>query len=135
MEAIAIWFFFALVVGLIAGAKGRSAAGWFVLACLISPLIAGVIVAALPNLKHEQMMERLVEAKTPHLAKPRSKYLFGKISRVVIERDDAFHPDGVYAGIPYKVGEKGTIDAVMQGRVVRFSNLDRFMSAVGKADG
>jgi hypothetical protein len=41
-----------------------------------------------------------------------------------------FIPDGVYGGVPYRVAANGTIDAVMQGSVVRFTNIDRLMDAV-----
>jgi len=47
---IFFWLLFALVVGLIASSRGRSGFGWFILACLISPLLAGLIVLLSSNL-------------------------------------------------------------------------------------
>lgn len=44
MEILIIWLLFCGLVGFAAQSKGRSAAGWFLLAFLISPLIAGVVV-------------------------------------------------------------------------------------------
>ena len=44
MELIAIWLFFGALVGWVATTKGRSGVGWFLLAVLISPLIAGIII-------------------------------------------------------------------------------------------
>lgn len=44
MEIIVIWLVFCGLVAIAAKNKGRSAAGWFVLAFLISPLIAGIAV-------------------------------------------------------------------------------------------
>lgn len=44
MEFIVIWLLFCGLVGFIAHNKGRSGVGWFLLAFLISPLIAGIAV-------------------------------------------------------------------------------------------
>lgn len=41
---IFFWLLFALVVGMIASSRGRSGFGWFLLACLISPLLALIIL-------------------------------------------------------------------------------------------
>jgi hypothetical protein len=49
MEIILIWLGLALVVGVAANTRGRSGIGWFFLAVLISPLIAGLLVLALPK--------------------------------------------------------------------------------------
>lgn len=46
--AFLLWVGGSLFVGWIASTKGRSGFGWFVFALLISPLLAGIIVAALP---------------------------------------------------------------------------------------
>jgi hypothetical protein len=40
-----------------------------------------------------------------------------------------FVPDGVQAGVPYRVLKNGAIDAIMQGSVVRFANMDRLLDA------
>lgn len=47
MQTVIFWFLAAVVVGVIAGSKGRSGFGWFVLAVLISPLLAGILVLVL----------------------------------------------------------------------------------------
>src|SRR6185436_6926933 len=51
MDIWTFWFLFAVVVGVIAGARGRSGIGWFILAVIISPLLALILVALLPNAK------------------------------------------------------------------------------------
>lgn len=43
---IVFWLIFAVVVGAIAAGKGRSGFGWFLLAVLISPLIAIIVLIA-----------------------------------------------------------------------------------------
>lgn len=43
------WFLFSIVVGVAAGSRARNGFGWFLLALLISPLFAGLLVIALPR--------------------------------------------------------------------------------------
>ena len=57
MEWVLVWLMFAIVVGAIAPSKGRSGFGWFLLATLISPLIAILALIVVPNLKPEQLRE------------------------------------------------------------------------------
>lgn len=59
-----IWFVLAIVVGAAAGSRGRSGFGWFALAVLLSPLIAGLIVAILPDLKTRGLLERIAGVNT-----------------------------------------------------------------------
>ena len=47
MEFGFIWFGLALMVGIYAARRGRSGTGWFLLAVLVSPLIAGLLCLAL----------------------------------------------------------------------------------------
>jgi phosphotransferase system glucose/maltose/N-acetylglucosamine-specific IIC component len=44
LEIAFLWFAFAVVVGVAASARGRNGVGWFVLALIISPLIALLLV-------------------------------------------------------------------------------------------
>lgn len=75
---IFFWLMFALVVGLIASGRGRSGMGWFVLACLISPLLAGIFLLVSANLR--------TQAKRPspstHNKCPDCKELILKDARV-----------------------------------------------------
>src|SRR5215467_4165912 len=48
------WLGFSLAVAVAANSKGRSGLGWFFLAILISPLLAGLFVLAVRNLRSEQ---------------------------------------------------------------------------------
>lgn len=45
---IVFWILFALVVAIAAGGRGRSVFGWFLIACVISPLLAAILLALLP---------------------------------------------------------------------------------------
>lgn len=48
---VGIWAFFAAVVALIASSRGRSQVNWFLASFLVSPIIAFVALAVMPNLK------------------------------------------------------------------------------------
>jgi len=56
MEIFIFWFFFAIVVGVAASARGRSGFGWFILAVFISPLLAVILLALFPSLKKEAVI-------------------------------------------------------------------------------
>ena len=45
------WFFFSVLVAVLAHKRGRFAFGWGIISVMLSPLIGGVIVMALPNAK------------------------------------------------------------------------------------
>jgi hypothetical protein len=49
MMFVLFWFGFAAIVGVAANSRGRSGGGWFLLAILISPLLAGLLILALPR--------------------------------------------------------------------------------------
>lgn len=38
-----------------------------------------------------------------------------------------FEPDGVYAGIPYRVLSNGSIEAMLHGRIVKFKSMDQLL--------
>lgn len=44
MEFLIVYVLLAIVVGVAANARGRSGGGWFLLAIVISPIIAGLLV-------------------------------------------------------------------------------------------
>jgi hypothetical protein len=48
MEWLLLWLALAIVVGVAANTRGRTGFGWFCLAVVISPVIAGLLVLALP---------------------------------------------------------------------------------------
>jgi hypothetical protein len=105
MEIAFFWFAFAIVVGVAASSRGRNGFGWFILAVLISPLIGLLLVLVMPN----RRLELLSDGKPPQ----------------------PFEPDGIHAGIPYRVMRDGSINAVMQGATVRFADHDKFAAATG----
>jgi hypothetical protein len=92
MEIVALlfWIGLAIIVGVAADTRARNGAGWFLLAILISPLLAGLLLLALPR----------------------------------------FRPDGMIENTPYRVLRKGEVEAMMQGGLVRFRNLDQLRSMI-----
>lgn len=105
-----LWLALAGLVGANAGQQGRSAVLWFVLAALISPLFAGLLVRALGRADSFKL-----ELGEPLMPPARG-----------------FQPDGSYGETPYKVNDTGSIDALLAGRVVRFLSLDEFLVAVAR---
>jgi hypothetical protein len=49
MEFILFWIGFAVVVGVAANNRGRNGVGWGLLALIISPILAGLLLLALPR--------------------------------------------------------------------------------------
>lgn len=47
MELVVLWIVGAVIVGIIAGSRGRVGFGWFMLSLLFSPLLMGILVLAL----------------------------------------------------------------------------------------
>jgi hypothetical protein len=93
---------------------GRSTLGWFIIATLASPLVAGLLVTVLPPGMNDET-NHLSAALLPEPLLPPSR---------------GFQPEGAYGNIPYRVSESGTIDVLMAGKVLRYTNLDQFLMAV-----
>lgn len=47
-SVVVFWCIFAVVVAIASNGRGRNPLGWFVLACVISPLLAFILLVALP---------------------------------------------------------------------------------------
>jgi hypothetical protein len=133
------WLIFTGVVAAAAEARGRSGVGWFFVASFVSPLIGILLLLVFPNLKHERLLEAAISERGKvgpaaiHLPPPPlpKASLGGRADRVTIDRTPRpFEPDGVYAGVPYRVVDDGSIDAIMQGSMVRFRNFDKFTGAL-----
>src|SRR5260370_12701663 len=97
------WLIFAIVVGVAADARGRNGVLWFVLAAIISPVLALILLLVQPDLK--QSASGMLAAA-------------------------AFEPAGVLGGIPYRVADDGSIHPIMQRATLRFSDFHRFTPAL-----
>ena len=59
LTAIIIWLALAIVIGIAAARRGRSGLGWLVASLLLSPLIAAILLALLPDRRYEEVLSRL----------------------------------------------------------------------------
>ena len=48
VEFVLFWVAFAIVVGVVAGSRGRSGLGWFLFSLVLTPLLGLILVALLP---------------------------------------------------------------------------------------
>lgn len=78
LAIIFFWLLFAVIIGMMASGRGRSGFGWFILACLISPLVAGVFVLLVTN----KAAERGRPHPSTHIKCPDCKELILKDARV-----------------------------------------------------
>lgn len=86
-----LWWGGAIFIAIMAKNRWRSWVGWLLIALVISPLIAGVVLFILP-------------------------------------RKDRF--DAMFKDVPYRINH-GRVEALIQGRVVRFNNMDQFRNSAG----
>lgn len=126
MEIIAAWVIFSFIVAAAAGARGRSGAGWFLLAIVISPVLALIFVLVIPNLAEQKKAAELAEIDRK--LRPPTDWEPGRAAAA--RSDRPFEPHGVFSGFPYRVNDDGSILAIMQGATVKFGNMDRFVLAV-----
>jgi peptidoglycan/LPS O-acetylase OafA/YrhL len=53
-----LWLGIAIVIGVGAKGRGRSGFGWFLLAIFLSPLVAGLLLVVLPDLRLRELLSR-----------------------------------------------------------------------------
>ncbi|SRR6266567_511939 len=58
-----VWIVFAILIAAAANSRGRSGFGWFLLAVVISPLLAGLFLLLLPNLTTQALLEEIAAAQ------------------------------------------------------------------------
>jgi hypothetical protein len=56
------WFALAIVVGVAAGGRGRSGVGWFALALILSPLIAGLLLLIPTDMRTRELPKEITDA-------------------------------------------------------------------------
>jgi hypothetical protein len=120
-----LWLVFAICVGAAASERGREGVGWFSLALLFSPLLVALLLIVFPNLKQEQMLQAALKSPQapPRQAPPPLPPPLPTAPQKI------FEPDGIFAGVPYRVMDDGSINAIMQGAIVMFRDFDKFTGA------
>jgi hypothetical protein len=58
LTAIIFWLALAIVIGVAAARRGRSGLGWLFLSLILSPLIAAILLALLPDRRYEEVLSR-----------------------------------------------------------------------------
>jgi hypothetical protein len=128
METIAFfWIAFAIIVGVAANTRGRNGGGWFILAVLISPLLAGLLVLALPRKEKPPPGHGIYFSEILGGGKQKE----ARLAREQTEKDrreGVFRPDGMIGDTPYHVLPSGETEAMVQGGIVRFQSLDQLRS-------
>ncbi len=81
MILVILWLVFAVVVGVAANGRGRTGIGWFLLAVVLSPLIAGVILAILPDLRTRELLEEIRDTSSVNDRELERNVLRGKRGR------------------------------------------------------
>jgi hypothetical protein len=109
----------AIIVGVAANTRGRSFA-WFFLALLISPILSGLLLLALPRIDRKTATAGRLPWE-PH--PPAAERTTG-----------TFSADGVYSGPPYRVLHDGSVEAAMPSGLVHFKNMDDFVAAATGKD-
>jgi hypothetical protein len=67
MDLFLVWIVLSIVAGVMASNRGRSGFGWFLISCLLSPLIGLLLLAILPRqdfgavVVHNSLEDRLLE--------------------------------------------------------------------------
>jgi hypothetical protein len=56
------WFVLAIVVGVAAGGRGRIGVGWFALALILSPLIAGLLLLISADMRAHELPKEITDA-------------------------------------------------------------------------
>jgi hypothetical protein len=65
MEIILFWFLVSIAIGVWASNKGRSGFGWFVLAVIISPILAAIFLAVSKDLSKPALSPATATNDTP----------------------------------------------------------------------
>ena len=94
-ELFFFWLIGSVVVSIVASSKGRFGFGYFLLSVLISPLIAGFMVLAMPNLNAQTVVASAEEKATPetHVRCPDCRELVIKDARKCKHCGTALTPD------------------------------------------
>jgi hypothetical protein len=64
LGTFSLWFGLAVVIGIWASNKGRHGFGWFLLACIISPLLAAAFLAVVRNKSQVQQLDTIPNEET-----------------------------------------------------------------------
>lgn len=83
MEIFLFWLGLSIAVGFLASKYGRTGFGWFILACFISPLLAGIFLLIAGDTKAKGLRDEIGRPITPqtHVHCPDCRELVRKDAR------------------------------------------------------
>jgi ribosomal protein L32 len=96
MTAVVLWFTLALAVGLWAGNRGRGSGTWFLIALVISPLLAAIFLGVSTNLAAAQLVAGAVPSDSTHARCPACKEYVLPEANVCKHCGAALTPDHTY---------------------------------------
>lgn len=107
MELVVLWLALSAIVAILAANRGRSGIGWLLLAVIVSPLIAGLLVLVLPDRKADRYRQYEAENSRacPHCSEPIKRlalvcrYCGGAVEPIALKRAPAQSMRPVIVGI------------------------------------
>lgn len=118
------WVVFCVLVGKFASSKGREAVLWGVLALFVSPLIAFVIIALLPDLaeqarlNREQTELRQVQQETERRRAEEAKHVHGADLILQLEKLRQLHERQLLTDIEYTARKSKAITDTCAGKLI-----------------
>lgn len=125
MEIVLIWIVCAILVAVVANNRGRSGLGWFLLALIISPLLALIVVAVMSR------VEPVEASKTCPRCAETVKRAALVCKHCGFEFSDAPRQAN-YGGIPYIVLPNGQISMTVEGKTTTWPSLTAFQEHVDR---
>jgi hypothetical protein len=133
MEIVFFWLALSAIVAIAANTRGRHPGGWFLLAVVLSPLIAGLLLVALPRGNRISNQRPGDGIYFSELLQPQRRDARREREQLQQDRqNNVFRPDGMIGEIPFRYLPGGNeVEAMMQGGAVRFPDLEALRAAVG----
>jgi hypothetical protein len=129
MELVLFWLAFAAIVAVGANTRGRNPVGWFFLAAVISPLLAGLLLLAMPRRNDSLAIDTAGTMQCPRCAETiRDEALVCRFCGYEIPPA----PPGFarLKGIPYRREPDGTVTALIVDTKHRFNSWSSFWNTV-----
>lgn len=82
MEVFIFWVAFSIIIGVLANKRGRNGVLWVIISALISPIISGIILFILPNLKKEEEEDKQRELELEEAKRISVKEFIASIEKV-----------------------------------------------------
>jgi hypothetical protein len=152
MEWVFFWLIFAIVVGVAANTRGRSGFLWFLIAVVLSPILAGLLVLALPKIASGSdpvFASRLASVEQPRLKKCpdcaemvqadakicrfcRHEFPTNDAAAYVDHSKPKLRTHNDYMGVPYKEYVDGTVEAEFRGQTFGFASFNDFKAKIDR---